>query len=88
MEGTERLTLLDESEVAEWLQVPIKTLRDWRQKRINLPFIPLSGRKVRYDQGAVARFLKGIEVQVADAKKKPGAVTPGQNTNTLEGSHV
>ena len=23
-----------------------------------------------------------------DAKKKPGAVTPGQNTNTLEGSHV
>ena len=57
-----RLTLLTEDQVSEWLDVPVQTLKDWRKKKINLPYIPLSGRKVRYDEDAVTAYLKGLEM--------------------------
>lgn len=74
-----RLTLLTEEEVSQWLDTPVSTLKDWRQKRINLPFIPMSDRKVRYDQDAVTDYLKSIEVQVEN--KKPVVAATGQNIN-------
>ena len=73
----ERLTLLTEEEVSAWVGTPVSTLRDWRQKRINIPWIPLSGRKVRYDEASVTEYLKSIEVPVES--KKPGVAAPGQN---------
>ena len=76
-----RMVLLTELAVSEWIDVPVSTLRDWRAKRINIPFIPLSDRKVRYDQDAVTNYLKSLEVQVAPENKKPGAVTPGRDKN-------
>lgn len=59
--SVERLTLLTEDQVSDWLQVPVMTLRDWRKEEINIPFIPLSGRKVRYDEDAVIAYLKSLE---------------------------
>lgn len=78
MNATNRLVLLSEQEVSEWITVPISTLRDWRQKRINIPWIPLSDRKIRYDEAAVTGYLKSIEVQVET--KKPGVAAPGNRT--------
>lgn len=65
-QSQQRPVLLTEEETSEWLGVPIGTLRDWRQKRINLPFIPLSDRKSRYDEKAVTDFLRSIEVQIGE----------------------
>ena len=59
-----RMVLLTEEQVSEWLEVPVSTLRDWRQKQINIPFIPLSDRKARYSEEAVNNYLQSIEVQV------------------------
>ncbi len=71
--GNSRMVLLTENEVSDWLNLPISTLRDWRQKRIHIPWIPLSGRKVRYDEASVAEYLKSIEVQVGSEKHGPTA---------------
>lgn len=63
MSTSERPVYLTEEEVSEWVRVPVNTLRDWRAKRINIPWVPL-GRRVRYIEESVAAYLKSIEVQV------------------------
>lgn len=50
--------LLTPEEVADLLQVPVQTLSYWRYTGTGPRFVRV-GRHVRYDEGAVRRWLDG-----------------------------
>lgn len=47
-------TILDQSQVAEWLGVSPLTVKDWPIPRLRMP-----GSKVRYSAGMVLAYLEG-----------------------------
>lgn len=50
--------LLTPQQVADWLDVKIETLANWRHnKRYNLPYVRI-GRKIKYLEDAVAAFIE------------------------------
>ncbi len=68
--------LLTEVEVTEILQVPLGTVRWWRQQR-RLPYVKL-GRHVRIRAEDLERFLRDSEVPTLGGASLPQAVA---NTN-------
>lgn len=56
--------LLTPVEVADWLQVPLSTLRIWRHRREGPPAVKV-GRLLRYRTGAVEAWLKAQEQEPA-----------------------
>lgn len=51
-------TLLDERQLAELLNVPVRTLQAQRQRGTGIPFVKI-GRLVRYEASNVSEYLKG-----------------------------
>lgn len=56
--------LLTPAEVADWLQVPLSTLRIWRHRREGPPAVKV-GRLLRYRAGAVEAWLEAQEREAA-----------------------
>ena len=50
-------TLLDERQLAELLNVPVRTLQAQRQRGMGIPFLKI-GRLVRYETSNVSEYLK------------------------------
>jgi excisionase family DNA binding protein len=53
--GTSRL--LDEFEVAAWLSISVRTLRNWRVQGGHIPFIRVGRKSVRYQSSAIESWL-------------------------------
>jgi excisionase family DNA binding protein len=53
--GTSRL--LDEYEVATWLSISVRTLRNWRVQGGHIPFIRVGRKTVRYQSSAIESWL-------------------------------
>ncbi len=49
---------LTQSEVAELLRLPVRTVEDWRLTRLGPPWVKL-GRHVRYEQGDLLAWVEG-----------------------------
>ncbi|MCU1556020.1 MAG: DNA-binding protein [Microbacteriaceae bacterium] len=49
---------LTQSEVAELLRLPVRTVEDWRLTRSGPPWVKL-GRHVRYEQSELLAWVKG-----------------------------
>ncbi|MEV8338483.1 helix-turn-helix domain-containing protein [Leucobacter sp. NPDC077196] len=63
---------MTEHEVSEYLRIPEGTLRNWRSTQPErLPALK-QGRMIRYARSTVESFF---------ANEKPGAGTPGEDTN-------
>ncbi|GLJ79013.1 helix-turn-helix domain-containing protein [Microbacterium imperiale] len=62
--SAERLEYMTELEVAEYLKVPVATLRDWRRKDAVkvLPFHKI-GRLIRYERGEVDAAMRAGRVE-------------------------
>lgn len=54
--------LLRPSEVAEFLNVTVSALENWRSRGGPLPFVRLSGRAVRYRQADVDAYVERCTV--------------------------
>ncbi|WP_382307362.1 helix-turn-helix domain-containing protein [Herbiconiux sp. UC225_62] len=54
---------LTEQQCAEKTGIPVGTLRDWRLKKLNLPFSRI-GRLVRYSDAEVDEFMAAQTVEV------------------------
>lgn len=52
----------DQEATAEYLQVPIRTIEDWRYRHMGPPFVKM-GRSIRYRKKEVDRWL---ETRVVD----------------------
>jgi hypothetical protein len=50
-------TIDDTSSTADYLSVPVRTLEDWRYRRIGPPFVR-AGRAIRYRKVDVDRWLE------------------------------
>jgi hypothetical protein len=59
VEGRELWTPGD---LGAYLQVPEKTLRDWRYKGYGPPWIKM-GKRVRYEPGAVVAWVESLSTQ-------------------------
>ena len=55
--------LLTPQETADWLQISVETLRTWRDRRLNLPFVKV-GSLVRYDPDDVEAYISRRRVPV------------------------
>jgi predicted DNA-binding transcriptional regulator AlpA len=55
--------LLDTTEVADYLGIPVNSLKMWRYRRTGPPWLKL-GRHVRYRQTTLERWLDGQEGQI------------------------
>jgi excisionase family DNA binding protein len=53
--GTSRL--LDEYEVATWLSISVRTLRNWRVQGGHIPFVRVGRKSVRYQSNAIESWL-------------------------------
>lgn len=53
-------TLLDAADVADYLGIPVNSLKMWRYRRKGPPWLKL-GRHVRYRQSALERWLDAQE---------------------------
>jgi predicted DNA-binding transcriptional regulator AlpA len=49
--------LLDEYEVAAWLSISVRTLRNWRVQGGHIPFIRVGRKAVRYQSSVVESWL-------------------------------
>jgi excisionase family DNA binding protein len=49
--------LLDEYEVATWLSISVRTLRNWRVQGGHIPFIRVGRKTVRYQSSAIESWL-------------------------------
>jgi excisionase family DNA binding protein len=49
---------LTQSEVAELLRLPVRTVEDWRLTRLGPPWVKL-GRHVRYEQSELLAWVRG-----------------------------
>jgi excisionase family DNA binding protein len=49
--------LLDEFEVAAWLSLSVRTLRNWRVRGGHIPFIRVGRKSVRYRSSDVEAYL-------------------------------
>tara|TARA_B100001057_G_C22468302_1_gene801623 strand:+ start:222 stop:404 length:183 start_codon:yes stop_codon:yes gene_type:complete len=55
---------LNEKQVSEQTQIPVSTLRLWRSKKQNLPFVKY-GKYVRYPKSKILSHLNSTLVDVA-----------------------
>jgi hypothetical protein len=62
---------LTSEQVAEWLQVPVRSVRAWRLRRVG-PIARKIGRHVRYRRADVSEWI--LSGQSADTGKKPEPV--------------
>nr|WP_237463629.1 helix-turn-helix domain-containing protein [Leucobacter aridicollis] len=68
--------VLSPAQLSELLTVSVKTITRWREDKVGPPAFKLpGGRFYRYRRDEVIAWIDDL------AKKKPGAATPGQNTN-------
>lgn len=57
--------LLTTLQLSEYLVVPVKTIRSWREHRQGPPYIKVNGRLVRYRVSAVEAWLDKQSVGAA-----------------------
>jgi phage terminase Nu1 subunit (DNA packaging protein) len=63
--------LLTEKEVAELLRLRPRTLQDWRQRGVALPYIRYTERGIRYRRRDVERFIDSREMaSTADSSSR------------------
>ena len=68
--------LLNEHEVAAWLGISVKTLRNKRVTGDGIPYVKLGGRLVRYLQVDVAAYIAaGARRSTSDVRRRSGMET-------------
>jgi hypothetical protein len=67
-------TLLTETQAAEWLQVSVRTLQNWRLRGGTGPVFIKAGRAVRY---RTSDLFSWLDVQCRRSTSDPGPGDPG-----------
>jgi excisionase family DNA binding protein len=63
--------LLDEYEVASWLSISVRTLRNWRVQGGQIPFIRVGKKSIRYRSSDVESWLASrVRTSTADDVKE------------------
>ena len=62
--------LLAEQEASQFLNIAIDTLRSWRKKKINLPFIKVGTKLVRYKRSDLQEYLNKNTVRVGFSNER------------------
>lgn len=58
--------LLNEKEVSEMLSIPLPTLRNWRSNKMNLRFVLVGDKSVRYRWGDLKDYIRMNTVRAVD----------------------
>jgi excisionase family DNA binding protein len=74
--ATNSVRLLDEHQVAAWLSISVRTLRNWRVQGGQIPFIRVGRKSVRYRSNDVESWLDArVRTSTSDQSQGKGCDT-------------